>query len=737
MQKSQRLARASRTFQCLAQALLLLCLGAAFLWVKFSLWNKVEEGARLRADAGSEIITDEEGARPSVRPITTWALTAGAVEPFLLDYVCLGGSLYTVNFTSDTLLSKEHILGDTATRMEQSKSPMVGSIYGSQREGKDWGYALPVPKGLYVVTLYFTGPEAEPRGVRPEKFRILLQDREVIGALEGSLEFEAGVTAGTGFSFGPFKVASRRSGTRGGAGEEIRMNFSVERGRAFVAAVHIASAGFPRPPSPGQSPSDPAPSLISDLAFWHSYKAQTLATASLAHPFPPHIPSSSSPGPVSLPGTIRRHQWFCHSLSASLTGPSGRVPVTTLGRFQGTGPSISTFAVNETGKYTIVDEPGGVAVEFELHPDECSCPQPLSRFIEHYGCSQKDAAEVVRIFGRWQPRLISREVFDDVETVHGLPVMHCSIMDGTLYCRKLRPQPSADLDKLWPPLRSLILSLLRKVSLPNLEFFWHPFASPQMASKDSGPPVFGSTRSSYHVDIPVPSPHLISNTFTGLSVQRAANTKPWNGRHNRTYFRGTKGPAKVELPEELLFASPFRAAHIATSHPELLDAKVYPTVDLSSDVLALAHSLKLLAAEADWDPMPFRFLLRLADDEGSLGMSDLMATGALVVRQDGPWIAFGDHWLERSQHYVATRDHLDDLTEVAEWAAQNNFQALTVARQGTQLFLEHYRQEDLHCWMAFILWEMHTAETFPATIHTDMERQVDPASEPLPSCQCL
>jgi hypothetical protein len=204
-------------------------------------------------------------------------------------------------------------------------------------------------------------------------------------------------------------------------------------------------------------------------------------------------------------------QWLAINAQAdnvSLLGPDGHpTKLVRLGKeLSLLNNSVYKFEVEQSGVYELYDS-GQPLSRFSLHPSDCYCPQGIEQFLSRYEC-QKDMIEHVKAsMERWPFRSITREMFEQQTGLHySDTVLQFAVLDNKLYCRKVVgfdkcpfPDEEQEFDFSLRLVVHLIQSVLRKVKLPDVAFFWNFDDGPHQDHYiDAFQPLFSASASDFH-----------------------------------------------------------------------------------------------------------------------------------------------------------------------------------------------------------------------------------------------
>ena len=208
----------------------------------------------------------------------------------------------------------------------------------------------------------------------------------------------------------------------------------------------------------------------------------------------------------------------------------------------------------------------------EAYDEKCNCPSTLDQFYKEYACPAS-FEQLDKNFDAFKGDFDLDELLAAgnekrwINGGHGEATAHIVIKDQRLYVKDL-----GTIMGFRPFLTSMLLSLLRKVSLPDVEFIFNLGDWPLEDNFASPLPIFGWCGSTEQTDIPLPTWDQTKNTRHSLYRERkdvqyieqsSGNLTPWEDKKEIGYFRGRdSNPSRLTLCE------------LSMSEPDVVDARL-------------------------------------------------------------------------------------------------------------------------------------------------------------------
>ncbi|XP_057624750.1 protein O-glucosyltransferase 3 [Chionomys nivalis] len=277
----------------------------------------------------------------------------------------------------------------------------------------------------------------------------------------------------------------------------------------------------------------------------------------------------------------------------------------------------------------------------------------------------------------------------------------------------------------------ILLSLARKVTLPDLEFYINLGDWPlehRKVNDTPGPiPIISWCGSLDSRDIILPTydvTHSILEAMRGvtndlLSVQ--GNTGPsWINKTEKAFFRGR------DSREERL-----QLVQLSRENPQLLDAGITGYFFFQEKEKELGKA-KLMGF---FDFFKYKYQVNVDGTVAAYRFPYLMLGDSLVLKQESPYYEHFYVALRPWKHYVPVRRNLSDLLEKVRWAKENDDEAKKIAKEGQLAARDLLQPPRLFCYYYRVLQKYAERQTSKPMIRDGMELVPQP-EDATSFCRC-
>ena len=260
----------------------------------------------------------------------------------------------------------------------------------------------------------------------------------------------------------------------------------------------------------------------------------------------------------------------------------------------------------------------------EARDEYCSCPEPIPDFKDKYKCP----AEFPTLQKAFEP---FKEIDLDRLLVNGEPqkfysrsAMYYVIKDQKLYRKSL-----STMDGFKGMAESMLLSLLRKVKLPDVEFVFDLGDWPTKQEGDNPVPVFGWCASVNSPDIPLPTWDQIKHMMIGMGrargdvtwiTQESGRNPEWGKKDPRALFRGRDSNQGRLIASEL-----------SVKNPELINAGLTSTAKRTHDAAKWGPKAEFIGLPQHGQ---YKYQLMIDGTVAPFRAPALFLLGSLVFKQD-------------------------------------------------------------------------------------------------------
>lgn len=379
-------------------------------------------------------------------------------------------------------------------------------------------------------------------------------------------------------------------------------------------------------------------------------------------------------------------------------------------------------------------------------PDAQLFPMDGPEFVDHFSCHGEQQRDTILDYmsvwrnGGFGPDLITESVM-----VHPQCIV-ISIIDNVPYLTRRNKKTRMPDDKdQWLKWRDLILGLVQRVKIPDVEF---PLclANKPVVEKHDVWPVMGFQASPVHNDIPIPSgvhradfvgggaPYRLYHLVSDASWDRKASRAFWRGRASGVQSRIGK-PYGYRTNSTSAFQHQLRArlCQLSQENPQFLDARFTMRDPEHPEMDALVESLI-------GDDLPLADQVRgfkyhiVADGQGpSMRFRAFLDANTVVIKIHSPVKEYFEPWLQPYTHYIPTHRHLNDLLDTIDWLRNHGSLAKRIAEHGMRTSRNLLRLEEIYSYYYLLLAHYAELETFqpaidPADLASGRARRLDDPS---------
>ncbi|XP_069018354.1 protein O-glucosyltransferase 3 [Embiotoca jacksoni] len=366
------------------------------------------------------------------------------------------------------------------------------------------------------------------------------------------------------------------------------------------------------------------------------------------------------------------------------------------------------------------------AIQGPVYHEYCDCPEPdgsVWQSVMRCPAEEPQIEEDFKSFPAIDLQHLRREGPPRFANRGGF--IHYAVIGHRLYRRTLGKYTDF---KMFSD--EMLLSLMRKVRLPDAEFYvnvgdW-PLETTRRTPTDAVP-VLSWCGSAETRDIVLPTYELTHSTLETmrgvtndlLSIQGHTGP-PWANKSERAFFRGR------DSREERL-----QLVDLSKKNPELLDAGItgwFFFRDREKDV----GKVPLVGF---FDFFKYKYQVNVDGTVAAYRFPYLMLGNSLVLKQDSPYYEHFYGRLKAGTHYVPVKRDLSDLLEKIEWAKGHDGEAREMARAGQAAARELLQPGRLYCYYYRVLRTYAERQAGRPTRHEDMEPVPQP-DDHAAACAC-
>nr|XP_020501153.1 protein O-glucosyltransferase 3 [Labrus bergylta] len=358
-----------------------------------------------------------------------------------------------------------------------------------------------------------------------------------------------------------------------------------------------------------------------------------------------------------------------------------------------------------------------------IYHEYCDCPKsdaPVWQSIMQCPAEEPQILADFKSFPTIDLQRLRQEVPQRFSNRGGL--IHYAIINNQLHRRTLGKYTDF---KMFSD--EMLLSLMRKVRLPDVEFYINVGDWPLETKRTDAVPILSWCGSTETRDVVLPTYEVTHSTLESmrgvtidlLSVQ--GNTgPPWINKTDQAFFRG-----RDSREERLHLAS------LSKKNPELLDAGITGWFFFRDREKHVGKAPLV----GFFDFFKYKYQVNVDGTVAAYRFPYLMLGNSVVLKQDSQYYEYFYTHLKAGSHYVPVKRNLSDLLEKIQWAKENDAEAQKIARAGQAAARELLQPGRLYCYYYRVLHMYSERQAGQPTRHVDMELVPQP-DDPTAVCTC-
>lgn len=278
---------------------------------------------------------------------------------------------------------------------------------------------------------------------------------------------------------------------------------------------------------------------------------------------------------------------------------------------------------------------------------------------------------------------------------------------------------------------AILLSLTRKVKMPDVEFFVNLGDWPLERKKSSTQPhpIFSWCGSTDSKDIVMPTYDLTESVLETMgrvsldmmSVQ--ANTgPPWENKNSTALWRGRDSrKERLELVK------------LSRKHPELLDAAFTNFFFFQHDESLYGPIVKHISF---FDFFKHKYQINVDGTVAAYRLPYLLGGDSVVLKQDSIYYEHFYSQLQPWQHYIPVKSDLSDLLDQLQWAKEHDEEAKKIAKAGQEFARNNLMGDNIFCYYFKLFQEYAKLQVNEPQIREGMKLVEPQTEEDLFPCRC-
>ncbi|XP_043928559.1 protein O-glucosyltransferase 3 [Protopterus annectens] len=364
-----------------------------------------------------------------------------------------------------------------------------------------------------------------------------------------------------------------------------------------------------------------------------------------------------------------------------------------------------------------------------VYHEYCDCPEEDPKvWVKTMSCPSKEPqiSKDFHAFPSIDLQRMLHEVKNNFAEQRGA-IIHYTILDNKIYRRCLGKYTDF---KIFSD--EILLSLLRKVRIPDVEFYINVGDWPlehRHVNDTPGPIPFISWCGSKDTrDIILPTydiTHSTLETLRGvsndlLSIQGHTGP-PWENKTEKAFFRGR------DSREERLYL-----VQLSKKYSELLDAGITGYFFFREKEKELGKATLV----GFFDFFKYKYQVNVDGTVAAYRFPYLMLGDSLVLKQDSSYYEHFYQMLKPWKHYIPVERNLADLIEKIKWAKENDAEAKRIAKEGQLVAREVLQPHRLYCYYNKVFQQYAKRQLSSPEVREGMEHVPQPTDHES-FCTCL
>lgn len=322
-------------------------------------------------------------------------------------------------------------------------------------------------------------------------------------------------------------------------------------------------------------------------------------------------------------------------------------------------------------------------------PDQCNCPQKnINKWLKSNDCTgdYSKINEDLKLFSNVNMQVELSKIIDRLYRPDSNSFCHYIVKSNKIYRECYGKHVGFNMFT-----DSILLSLTRKVVLPDVEFVMNLGDWPLSSRSLEKLPIFSWCGNNKYFDIVLPTYDITESslenmgriTLDMLSVQGNVNLN-WSEREPRAFWRG-RDSNKHRL----------NLIDIARKHPHLINASMTNFFFYTDKKEEYGPKQPHISFFRFFD---YKYQINIDGTVAAYRFPYLLAGGGLILKQKSPYEEHFYKNLQEWTHYVPIENDLSDLVEKLNWARENDDAAYNIAKNGQKFANERLLPQHIFCY---------------------------------------
>ncbi|KAF5287739.1 hypothetical protein FQA39_LY15759 [Lamprigera yunnana] len=335
-------------------------------------------------------------------------------------------------------------------------------------------------------------------------------------------------------------------------------------------------------------------------------------------------------------------------------------------------------------------------IKNRVYYEGCDCPQTnLNKWLHNWECGEvsKQIIEDLSIFKSINFEVLREKIIATYNSPGSISLCHYVIKNNKIHRRCYGKYVGF---KMF--MDNILLSLSRKLLLPDVEFFVNLGDWPLVKKATNNFPIFSWCGSTDTFDIVMPTYDITESTLENmgrvtmdiLSVQGNIQ-HDWKDRLPIAFWKGRdSNRERLHLIE------------LARNNPHLFNVSLTNFFFFRSEEDQYGPKTEHTSFFKFFD---YKYQLTIDGTVAAYRVPYLLAGGSLVIKQKSKYYEHFYNELIPDTHYVSVENDLSDLVEKIKWALNNDAQAKTMADAGRTFVNNKLLPQNIFCYHVHLLKE--------------------------------
>ncbi|KAK5645716.1 hypothetical protein RI129_004180 [Pyrocoelia pectoralis] len=347
-----------------------------------------------------------------------------------------------------------------------------------------------------------------------------------------------------------------------------------------------------------------------------------------------------------------------------------------------------------------------------IYPEDCNCPRvPTDKWLNDWECGSipNQIVKDLDTFKAINFDNLREKIIEKFNQPGSISLCHYVVKNNEVYRQCYGKYVGF---KMF--MDSILLSLARKVLLPDVEFFVNLGDWPLVKDAKDNFPIFSWSGSADTFDIVMPTYDLTESTLENmgrvmldmLSVQGNVDY-PWEERIPKVFWRGRdSNRQRLHLIE------------LSKKHPHLFNASLTNFFFFRDEEEKYGPKAEHVSFFKFFE---YKYQVCIDGTVAAYRLPYLLAGGSLLIKQESKYYEHFYNDLIPDTHFIVIKRDLSNLIEKVNWAIENDDKAKKMANAGRAFAMENLLPKNIFCYHTFLLNEFSKRITNKIKVLNDME----------------